>query len=113
MDNHSMEIQYQNNSDCLSCHDYIKNITEQVFEPATHTRIHNSVECVACHDASGLDVGPNEEDNIWTAIRTIENPFGAIPEPYVSHNLTRIVDCSRCHFKDNPWEIAETVGKSN
>jgi hypothetical protein len=32
---------------------------------------------------------------------------GSIPSNHVwvSHNLTREVECSRCHFSDNPWSL--------
>ncbi|MBN2470630.1 MAG: hypothetical protein JXN59_07910, partial [Anaerolineae bacterium] len=32
---------------------------------------------------------------------------GSIPSNHVwvSHNLSADVDCTRCHYEDNPWEL--------
>lgn len=84
-------------ADCAGCH-------ADALDPAKavrgHTEAHGRVMCVACHDASGLKVGP-VEDGTWM-------PFRA-GEPYVSHNLRRAVDCARCHFTGNPWNLKTGV----
>lgn len=80
---HSLE------ASCASCHE----------EPLTgHDEEHDIVMCVACHDASGLDAGPVEGEDIWLTFRT--------DDPYISHNLQLDVDCTRCHFTGNPWDLS-------
>jgi len=112
MDAHSMEIQRGGEKNCLVCHDYLANISPDDLAPVEHSSIHSLVECVACHDGSGLTVGPVEGEDTWTTFRTIESPLGSVTEPFKSHNLQIAGECGRCHFKDNPWEIAETVDSS-
>ena len=47
------------------------------------------VMCLACHDASGLEVGLVEDGDIWLTLRS--------GDPYISHNLQKAVNCTRCH----------------
>lgn len=74
-----------------------------------HTSLHESVDCVACHDASGLEVGILEGGEIWTTFRTVEVLGRAQTSPYPSHNLTSEVNCERCHYPDNPWGIVGSL----
>jgi hypothetical protein len=72
---------------------------------------HQSINCSACHDASGLDVGPEEGSQTWTTFRTTEVLGRAQTAPYTSHNLTIDVVCERCHFPENPLGILDSVSK--
>lgn len=62
------------------------------------------VSCIACHDASGLQVGP-AADAKWAVFREGGMAGQAGPAPYLSHNLQRTVDCARCHYNGNPWQL--------
>lgn len=63
---------------------------------------HNAVSCAACHDASGLEVGM--QDNVWV---TYVLDGSSTTEYYPSHNMQRSVDCNRCHYPGNPWGLME------
>jgi hypothetical protein len=71
---------------------------------------HTAVSCGACHDAAGLEVGILEGENIWVTFRTVELLGRSSQEYYPSHNFQRDVNCARCHYVDNPWGLAESVG---
>jgi hypothetical protein len=108
-DNHDREIKLGGNDDCMTCHVDLIGETKQTRASLAHSLIHLSVSCVACHDASGLEVGPMEGQDLWTTFRTTELLGHSQTEPYKSHNLQKEVDCGRCHFSDNPWNIPESV----
>jgi hypothetical protein len=72
-----------------------------------HDGIHAVVTCVACHDASGLEVGPLEDGSAWVTWRKTELLGRENNEPYQSHAITRQVDCLRCHNAGNPWGLVE------
>lgn len=82
--------------------------TEDRLEVA-HSAAHANVACVACHDAGGLEVGPAADGN-WGTFRTVELLGRTSTEPYQSHQLKEGVDCSRCHFPANPWDLPEDAG---
>jgi len=71
-----------------------------------HDRAHASVACVACHDAAGLQVGP-QPDGRWITWRTTELLGQKSTAPYQSHSIQRVVDCTRCHYPQNPWGLSE------
>lgn len=75
-----------------------------------HDPDHAAVTCVACHDASGLDVGPVEGEDVWITFRTTELLGRANTEAYQSHAVQRSVMCDRCHYADNAWGLSATVG---
>jgi hypothetical protein len=70
-----------------------------------HDDAHVSVACVGCHDAGTLAVAPVEDSGLWITWRTTELLGRSQSEPYQSHNLQRAVDCQRCHYPDNPWQL--------
>ncbi len=70
-----------------------------------HDAAHAKVACAACHDASALEVGPTDDKSGFAAFRTVEIGGKKTRGPYVSHNLTRVVDCARCHANGNPWGL--------
>jgi hypothetical protein len=71
-----------------------------------HDKEHVAVTCTACHDASGYEVGLSEDNYSWILFRTTEILGRPNTEPYQSHNLQKHVNCTRCHFPDNPWELS-------
>ena len=70
---------------------------------------HVNLACVACHDASGLEVGPLENQQVWMTFRTVLLLGRQNNEPYQSHDLQAVVDCGRCHFFGNPWGLNDQV----
>lgn len=107
--------------DCTKCHDphtvtascTAAGCHPDALKPATpiagHDQAHAAVTCSACHDASGLKVGPTNGKLNWVTYRPTAPGGKTGQTPFVSHNLQRKVDCARCHFAKNPWGIAETV----
>ncbi len=75
-----------------------------------HGATHASVSCVACHDASGMDVGPSKELGIWITFQTAEVDGVKTQTPYRSHDIQTKVDCNRCHFAGNPWNLSSVTG---
>jgi len=92
---------------CVDCH-------EDVLELDTHIKGFNAVHldtvsCIACHDASGAEVGPHPDEamgGVWT---TIESSVGRSGElsvtAIVSHSVKWEVACDRCHYADNEWGL--------
>lgn len=106
---HPMRIQQENNDDCMNCHGEIMGsaMNRPVF--IGHSAYHENVRCVACHDASGLEVGPGPGEAKWTTYRTRNLLGQRLREPYQSHALHRSVDCRRCHYTDNPWDLGVDI----
>lgn len=76
-----------------------------------HDAYHQAVTCAACHDGSGLEVGPDEEMGRWfTFLPSTSIPNGS-HFAFTSHNIVLEVDCSRCHFAGNPWSLPENVAQ--
>lgn len=93
-------------TDCLGCH--AKRTVLPVGNKsisAGHTIYHQNVKCMACHDASNLEVGPVDGQSFWTTFRTTQLLGNSTTVPYSSHDLQRNVDCNRCHFANNPWGL--------
>ena len=107
--------------DCTKCHDPHANTASctsagchpDVLKPAKpvagHDAAHAAVACSACHDASGLKVGPADGKKNWVTMRANAPGGKAGMQPYVSHNLQRAVDCARCHYAKNPWGLSENA----
>jgi hypothetical protein len=106
---HSMETQRVGSHDCLSCHTDKDNVPVEETSPPQHSTRHALVDCVACHDASGLDIGVPEGSTTWTTFRTVQSVLGTVTEAYPSHNLQKLVSCQKCHFPGNPWGLPESV----
>jgi len=90
---------------CVDCH-------EGVTTSETHMMGYNAImldklTCMACHDASGLDVGPppGEEGGPWVTQVTSEGRAGPTTEFVLSHSIVHDVACDRCHFEENPFEL--------
>lgn len=107
---HSMQTNYTGVEDCLSCHANRVQAPEVSYvATAGHTTYHKNIYCVACHDASGLQVGPVDNQQYWTTFRGTEFMGKVNTNPYYSHELQKQVDCTRCHFPENPWEIPQSI----
>jgi predicted CXXCH cytochrome family protein len=102
---HNMQLKAAGNDDCMSCHGVLMGRTTLAPIQLAHSEYHAPLVCVACHDASGLEVGPIEGQAAWVTFRTIQTPGGTSTDPYQSHTLQKAVSCDRCHFADNPWDL--------
>lgn len=93
---------------CQDCH-------TDIAASETHMKGFNAfmiekVDCMACHDSSGLDVGPHPDDamgGVFTTIVTSTSRSGAVSTSYThSHSIQWLVACDRCHFEGNEWELS-------
>jgi len=81
---------------CVDCHSDVLNLEPHVI----HGEV---VSCIACHDASGAEVGPHPDTGIWTTILTEMSRSGEMTTTaIVSHSVQWLVNCDRCHFEGNP-----------
>jgi NAD-dependent SIR2 family protein deacetylase len=91
---------------CIECHEAVLTLETHMKGTAAS---HQNLDCMACHDASGSDVAPfpaDSETPYWTTVLTETSRSGATTTSYVkSHSIMWEVDCSRCHYTDNPWEL--------
>ena len=60
--------------------------------------------CMACHDASGAEVGPHpaDDNDQWVTLLTEEGRRGPTTSAIISHSIVYEVSCDRCHYADNP-----------
>jgi hypothetical protein len=79
----------------------------QLYPAIAHSVEHQNVLCVACHDASGLEVGHLEGGSTWVTFRNRFFLERMTTDIYQSHNLQKNVDCARCHYPDNPWMLEQ------
>jgi hypothetical protein len=88
---------------CIDCHE----IDEKEHAKGKYAAMKDTVTCMACHDASGAEVGPHPDEDIdfWTTQLTEQGRSGPTTEAIVSHSIVYEVECTRCHFEDNPWEL--------
>ena len=108
---HNMKVKQSGSQDCINCHDDL--VADMVLEPVMrgHNQVHEQVPCAVCHDASGMKVGQSEETGEWLLLRQTELLGRTSEEPYTSHAIQREVDCTRCHYPENPWDLPENVSK--
>jgi hypothetical protein len=102
---------------CTDCHDPHNQVPKQceechTIEAATHAKgkyaAMPSLTCMACHDASGADVGPHPDEEmggVWVPQVTTMGRGGPSTDAIVSHSIVYTVACDRCHFEENPWEL--------
>ncbi|MEE9599031.1 MAG: hypothetical protein V3V66_01075 [Anaerolineales bacterium] len=90
---------------CVDCH-------QEDIEKAEHAGgfygvMKDTVTCMACHDASGADVGPHpdEDNDLWVPQVTTMGRGGPSTDAVVSHSIVYDVACDRCHFAENAWEL--------
>ena len=68
---------------------------------------HAYLTCAACHDAAGMEIGPVPNSSQWN---TWLPAAGSVEKrPFFSHSIQRQVDCERCHFEGNLWELPYPV----
>ncbi len=90
------------------CHSVATQVATMPF--SVHGAQHTGVTCAACHDADGLEVGPQDNGSTWVPWRSYKIDGEATSIPFSSHNLQYQVDCSRCHYEDNPWDLHSMGG---
>lgn len=108
-------------ANCMACHNAQDAETDfveacwKVYVAPDASQPHPDLMCQTCHDNSGMDPGPVEDEadgpvGEWVTWRTTLIA-GIIPSTgvWVSHNLAGPVDCARCHFEDNPWGLEAEV----
>jgi hypothetical protein len=79
-------------------------------DDSIHGAVHASVSCIACHDASGMPVGPSPELGAWVTFSAGEPDGIKEARPSMSHNVQAQVDCNRCHFDGNTWGLPRVTG---
>lgn len=85
---------------CEDCHE----IDEAAHAKGNYTKMAGKVTCMACHDASGADVGPHPDEamgGIWTTTLTEVGRTGPTTTAIISHSIQYEVACNRCHFAEN------------
>jgi len=95
---------------CADCHDPHTQEPKQcgdchTIDVAEHAKgkyamMKDTVTCMACHEASGMDVGPHPEPTLTEVGRS-----GPTTSAVISHSIVYTVSCDRCHFDENPWEL--------
>lgn len=88
-----------------SCHGRAK---QALASPIYHQPVHRQVPCYVCHDRSGLVTG-SDGNGSWYTNRSITPEVNSHRGEVVSHQIGRDVDCTKCHYADNPWELLDQV----
>jgi len=90
---------------CVDCHD-------DVLTLDTHIKgmnaFHVNISCMACHDATEMEVGPHPDEEMGGKFVTLVSSVGrAGPtvEYVKSHSPQWQVSCNRCHFEENQWDL--------
>lgn len=87
---------------CDKCHANV-----MTAKPNTgHTPAHAKVTCSGCHDASGATVAWTMDKTKFATTHVVSSPAGTSVQPYSSHVLQRKVDCARCHYEKNPFNLS-------
>ncbi len=93
---------------CLDCHEGIPDSAEHMN--GLNAVMLDKVDCMACHDSSGMEVGPHPDEDAGGVFTTLVSEMGRGGEmstSYVkSHSIQWEVACDRCHFEENPWELS-------
>jgi hypothetical protein len=89
---------------CEDCHADVLTLDTHIKGMSFHLE---KITCMACHDATGLDVGPHpsEEGGMWVTQQTTMGRGGPSTDYVLSHSPVFEVACDRCHFEENPWEL--------
>jgi hypothetical protein len=92
---------------CLACHSEIPSSTTHMA--GMNAIMLDKVDCMACHDASGMEVGPSpdpEQNGIFvTVVNAVGRDGQKTTSPTYSHSIQWQVSCDRCHFTGNEWEL--------
>jgi hypothetical protein len=93
---------------CADCHPSVRTSDEHIMG---NNAMHTNVDCMACHDASGAEVGPHPDEAMGGMWTTVLNSIGRTGEPtseaIISHSVKWEVSCDRCHYAENPNELIE------
>jgi hypothetical protein len=92
-------------SACTDCHD-----PAESTGASEHDR-HPGVNCTACHDQGGLNIWLDDELNARHSGKYIPRKFAHTLTSWPSHNLSKQINCLRCHHPpsgDQPV-VAQTV----
>ncbi len=90
---------------CVDCH--AEDIEQPEHAFGAFASMRDTVTCMACHDASGADVGPHPDEDIdlWVTTLTEMGRSGPTTSAIVSHSIVYEVACDRCHYVDNEWSL--------
>lgn len=90
---------------CIDCHE--DDIATAEHAGGAYGVMKDTVTCMACHDASGADVGPHpdEDNDLWVTQLTVSSRGQVSTSAVVSHSIVYDVSCDRCHFEGNAWEL--------
>ena len=92
---------------CVECHEEVT--TSETHMNGLNATMLDKVDCQACHDASGMDVGPHPDEAMEGKFVTVVSEMsrsGEMATSYVkSHSVQWQVSCDRCHFAENVWEL--------
>lgn len=90
---------------CVDCHQ--EDIDSAEHAGGTYGVMKDTVTCMACHDASGADVGPHpdEDNDLWVTTLTEAGRGGLTTSAIVSHSVVFEVSCDRCHYAENEWDL--------
>jgi len=89
---------------CSDCHE----INEAEHAMGKYVLMKDKVTCMACHEASGMDVSPHPDEamgGIWVPTLTEMGRGGLSTTAVISHSAQWLVACDRCHFEGNLWEL--------
>lgn len=90
---------------CIGCHE----IDEMEHAKGAYPEMAETVSCMACHEASGMDVEPHPDaamGGIWVPVVSEVSRSGALTtSAVVSHSVQWLVVCDRCHAEGNAYEL--------
>jgi hypothetical protein len=93
---------------CVDCHPSVLTSDDHI---KGNNEAHANVNCIACHDASEAEVGPHPDEDmggVWTTVlSSVDRAGEPTLEAIVSHSVKWNVDCDRCHFAENAYELTE------
>jgi hypothetical protein len=91
---------------CVDCH--AEDVASAEHAGGMYGVMKDTVTCMACHDASGADVGPHpaEDNDLWVPQVTTMGRGGPSTDAIVSHSIVYEVLCDRCHYADNAAELS-------
>ncbi|MDX9851276.1 MAG: multiheme c-type cytochrome [Anaerolineaceae bacterium] len=90
---------------CVDCHE----INAAEHAKGSYPAMADTVSCMGCHEATGMDVGPHPDEamgGIWVPIVSEMGRSGQMSTTAVtSHSVNWLVSCDRCHFEGNTHEL--------
>ena len=90
---------------CVDCHQ--EDIDKAEHAGGAYGVMKDTVTCMACHDASGADVGPHpdEDNDVWVTTLSEIGRSGPTTSAIISHSIVYEVSCDRCHSEGNAAEL--------